>query len=150
MPVVVDDRKWRDLAARVANVDAFRVKVGVLAGSGEDANGTSYVEIAAFQEFGTSTLPERSFVRATFRDNPAEVAKVCERLCKAIVLKGMNVTQALELLGQWAAARVRRTITSNAVRPPDAPATIAAKGSSTTLVDTGGLVNAVSYEVAPR
>jgi hypothetical protein len=51
------------------------------------------------------------------------------------------------MLGQWGAAAVKRTITSGQVTPPDAPGTIARKGSSTPLIDEGQLVNAITYAV---
>ena len=150
--VVVNDTKWRELAAKIAGIGKRVAKVGIVGPDAlnSEAGGASVVEIAAFQELGTSTIPARSFIRATVESKRKELGVICERVAKAIVLKGMPIDTALEVVGQWAAAAMKRTITGSDIPPPLAPTTIAAKGSSKPLVDTGQLVNAISYEIGDR
>lgn len=147
--VFVDDSKWKQIVAAIATLADARVTVGVLS-DGTESDGTSLLEIAAIHEFGApgAGIPERSFIRSTFRDRQREAATMAERLAKAIVLRGMPVKQALGLLGAWGAAEVKRTITSgDGVPPPLKPATIARKGSSRPLVDTGRLLASITWEV---
>jgi len=149
MPIAVDDFKWRKIAANVASIARRVAKVGVMDGAGAEDDGKSLAEIAAIHEFGApdANIPERSFIRSTFHAKEAELGKLCERVARAIVLDGMSVDQALGIVGAWGAAAIRRTITGTDVPPPLAPATVAAKGSSKPLVDTGRLVNAISWVV---
>jgi hypothetical protein len=142
-----DDSVWKAIMARVAALsNGPSVRVGVF-GSAGDQDGVSLAEIAAFHEFGTSTIPERSFLRSTFYGHGADsLAKICAKLTAAIVVGKMDELQALELLGTWAVAEVKKTIRAG-IEPALAPATIAAKGSSIPLIDTAQLINSVSHVV---
>ena len=144
---ITDDSKWRKILASVKEMTAERkVRVGVFDNGGME-NGVSIAEIAAFHEFGTSTIPERSFLRSTFYGHAAEELKqMCAKLTAAIVAGKMNESRALGLLGTWAAAQVKKTIRSN-IAPALAPETIARKGSSVALIDTAQLLNSVTHVV---
>lgn len=151
MTVIVNDTKWREIAAKVAKIGQYVAKVGIVGPNAtQEENGTSLVEIAAVNEFGSrdGTIPERSFIRSTFERQRRAVGKICERLARQIVTKGMDVSQAMSLLGAWGASEVRKTITGGHISPPNAPATLAAKGSSKPLIDTGQLVAGITYEVS--
>jgi phage gpG-like protein len=148
MALFIDDSKWRKIVADVAQIATQVAKVGVLQDGETEADGMSMVELAAIHEFGTEHVPERSFIRSTFATKQREAATLAERLAKAIVLRGMPIGQALGLLGAWGASAVKATITEgDGVPPPLAPATIARKGSSRPLVDTGRLLASITWEV---
>lgn len=152
--VTVKTKDWDKLRKRLP--DGSIVKVGVLAGSGNASSGSiSMLELAAIHEFGSpkNHIPQRSFIRATFER--AEVAKTLQlmgsRFAKAIVNDKMTGRDALDKMGAWAAAQIKKTIKNRQTTGPDSqankPETIARKGSSTPLVDTGRLVNAISWMV---
>lgn len=151
----LNDAKWKELRRKVIEMAAgSHVKVGVLADKGGDQTtdgGITLVELAAIHEYGSpaANIPERSFIRRTFDAEKArELAAMQGKLVGAIVEGKMSVPRALELLGQWAAAAVKKTITSGPhIPPPLKPATVAAKGSDRPLVDTGQLVNSITYKV---
>ena len=144
--VKVNDRVWRGVLKRVSEMKRGTVRVGVMGDAG-DEKGVSLAEIAAFHEFGTSTIPERSFLRSTFYGHAAEGLRVmCEKLSKAIVEGKLDEPRALGLLGTWAVAEVKKTIRAS-IAPELAAATIAAKGSSLPLVDSGQLINSITYVV---
>lgn len=149
MTVEVDDRKWRDIAAKVKSVADRIARVGVL-GSAGSQGGTSLVDIAAFQEFGTVDIPERSFLRSTFAAKTLQLNRLLEKVARQIVINGMTIDVALGLVGTWAVAQVKRTIMGSDIPPPLAQSTIDAKGSSKPLVDTGQLVNAITYEIGNK
>lgn len=141
-----NDSVWKALLKRVTAMEKPSVRVGVFASAG-DQDGVSLAEIAACHEFGTATIPERSFLRSTFFGHgAAELKQMCSKLTQSIVLGKMDEIQALELLGTWAAAEVKKTIRAN-IAPALAPATIAAKKSSLPLVDTGGLIASITHIV---
>lgn len=149
-----DTTIWDKIMAAVRSMKTAHVKVGVMASAGETENGEfTLAELAAVHEFGSPAngIPERSFIRSTFRERGSELEVVTKKLAKQ-VLDGGSVHDALSKLGLWGATAVRSQITSQRVRPQLVESeagrrTIARKGSSVTLVDTGQLANAISYEV---
>lgn len=146
--VKINDAKWRKIIKQVAVMKRATVRVGIMGDAG-DEKGVSLAEIAAYHEFGTATIPERSFLRSTFYGHAADgLAKMCATLSKAILEGKMDETRALGLLGLWAVSEVRKTIRAG-IEPELAPATIAAKGSSLPLVDTGQLINSITWVVEP-
>jgi phage gpG-like protein len=151
--------KFSELKARLDRMGGAVVKVGVLSGAGEAADGTPLVEIAAVHEFGNraGTIPQRSFIRATFKRTRAERQKMIARILKKITEGKLDETQGLGLLGQWAVGKVKQTIVKRLTegdQPQELkPATIAARKrkdgvtSTTPLLDTGLLKNSISYVV---
>ncbi len=102
-------------------------------------------ERAAYNEFGTEDVPERPFLTQSasrWRDEEILSDAVDE------IFAGRSADQALERAGARAVGVVQETITEGGF-VPNAPATVAAKGSSTPLVDTGAMRQGVAYEVVP-
>ena len=130
------------------------VKVGILGDSTKNqrADGTlSNVEIGTIHEYGAAGMPERSFLRSTMEENQAKYRKMMALgLRQMFVLRGVELKagaeRLMDLVGMRAAADVKKKITDG-IPPPNAPSTIAAKGSSTPLVDTGQLLNSISWAV---
>lgn len=125
--------------------DGPYVKVGII-GDGDNAM------IATIHEYGApkAGIPERSFIRRTFANEDVikQKKEMCAKLSKQILAGKMEVGQALGLLGAFGANAVKRTIDDGeGVPPPLKPATIARKGSSRPLVDTGQMRNAITWEV---
>lgn len=142
-----DVKVWRELYSRLADA---KVDVGVLAEKGgleTTSDGITMVELAAIHEYGSpdAGIPERSFIRWTF-NNPANIkimSDICAKLVKKF-LRGAKLETSLGLLGAWAVGAIKTTIRSR-IPPPNAKSTIARKGSSTPLVDTGRLLNSLSW-----
>lgn len=150
--VVVKSSVWQRILRDVKGLDTMSAHVGILASKGgEEMEGElSLLQIAAIHEFGSRAagVPERSFIRRTFIEQRDELATVAARLCREIITRGMDPRRAYELLGQWGAAAIKKTITTGeGVPPPNSPRTIALKGSERPLVDTGRMLGAISYEV---
>jgi hypothetical protein len=148
--------KWDQLLVRAHGLARAHVKVGVLASKrgsethSGDAGHITLMELAAIHEFGSpaASIPERSFIRATFYVRRVEeLRRKCAQIAKAVVTQGMDAQRALGLLGAWAVAEVKNTITEIDIPPPLADSTVQAKGSSKPLVDTGQLKNSIQYEV---
>lgn len=126
-----------------------RVKVGVLGKSAPREGAIDNVGLAVVHEFGVPSkgIPSRPFLRSTFDAKKDDWNKLLARMVVQALAGKLTVHQALGLLGQRAAADVKRRITSGNNFVPNAPATIARKGSSRPLVDTGRLLGSISYEV---
>ncbi len=156
-----DDAPWRKLYHDVLEANVFKVHVGVLAAKGGNAthanSGMTLVELAATHEFGSSDghVPERSFIRSTLYVRSAQaLAEKIEAAAKLVIAGKLEAKRALELLGTFAASEIKNTITMNESDgygeypyPPLADSTIAAKGSSVPLIDTGQLKNSITYAV---
>lgn len=106
-------------------------------------------EIAFVHEFGAGNNPERSFVRAAFDANRDAYLSMLERMVPLIMDEKLTARRALELVGQRLAADIKRRIQSG-ISPALSESTIAAKGSSVPLIDTGQLVGSVTYAYVPR
>jgi hypothetical protein len=148
-----NDTVWRHVYARVMALSKLELNVGVLVSKGgarSVGDDLTLVELAAIHEFGSpaANIPERSFIRRTFYERvPNELRVVCGRIAKAITLGAMGARQGMNTLGAWAAAQVKNTITQTDIPPPLASETVNRKGSSKPLVDTGQMLNAISWEV---
>jgi hypothetical protein len=115
-------------------------------GEGEDAALTN-AELALIHEFGLG-VPERSFLRAAFDKNHPKYLEHLQKLVRAVYGGKMTIERALGLVSQEAASDMRNLIRTGAgVPPPNSPATIARKGSSRPLVDTGQLINSITGAV---
>jgi len=123
------------------------VRIGFPAGPTEK-DGTPVAMIAAVHEFGSDErgIPERSFLRSTLSTELAKYIKLNKTNLQRVVNGKIRMRHALELLGQVASGDVKKTIRAGAFTPLS-PATIERKGSSAPLIDTGMMVQSVTYEV---
>lgn len=135
----LDDLK-RSLIARVVNV-------GFPEGPTE-TDGTPIALIAATHEFGSPTrgIPERSFLRSALNENLAKYVRL-NKVNLVRVLRGqLTAEQALGQLGEMAKGHVQHRIRDGKFAPLKS-ATIAHKGSSKPLIDSGNMMQAVTYVV---
>lgn len=126
------------LIRQAGSADDVTVDVGIFDGE----NATK----GAYNEFGTSTIPARPFLRSSFDDHQGEYEAALRKDGERILAGQTTAKASLNKLGIKAVGHVKRRITSLKT-PPNAPSTIAAKGSSNPLIDTGGLRNAVTYQL---
>lgn len=143
-----------EVLKRAREIREMRVKVGVLS-SGKGAvehpgSDLTVAEIAAILEFGTEDghIPARPALRSTFDAQREELVKLGAKLIDKVLDGKMDTRTALNVLGAKLAAETKKTITTgDGVPPPNAPSTIAAKGSSRPWVDTGRTVGAITWQV---
>ena len=119
-----------------------KVLVGIRGDAGMSSDGEiTLATQGAINEFGTPNIPERPFLRTGVNDAIPEISKIAEaRLGKD------GVDKTLNLIGLTAQNSVKNKIVSLR-SPANAPSTIRAKGSSNPLVDTGGMLGAITYIV---
>lgn len=108
-------------------------------GSGE---GLTIGDIATFQEFGTQTIPQRSFIRGWFDERQDFIASTLRAQFKAVLDGKRPIEQAAERVALAFEGDVKQRILEN-IPPPLSPVTVKRKGSSLALVDTGQLRNAI-------
>lgn len=116
--------------------------------SGEQ--GPLVAEVALWNEFGTSTSPERSFLRSAIDDNASELNAYREELLANIIFKGWTIEKALEALGIRIQFMIQNKIKSN-IPPKLSASTIASKKrkgvAPVTLIDSGLMLRSITYKV---
>ena len=148
-------RKARD-ASGIAGVD-----VGIFADSrypsvrtgknGGQKQTPHYVAtVAAWNEFGTQNAdgsvgtPERPAIRNAIRASEAEVREIIKSNIDTET--GAADTRLAGLVGEFVKGKIQQeTVALRA--PANAPSTIARKGSSNPLVDTGTMLNSWGWRV---
>jgi len=121
--------------------------VGILGSAGAYAEGTSIVDVAVFNEFGTETIPARPFMRRTEELYSDRLQGFVLALAKGVMSGLVHPSTILDQIGLRYQSWVRQTIRdAYQWAAPNAPSTIARKGSSKPLIDTGRLHGAVNYE----
>lgn len=141
---VLDDAARRERSPRAAQSKKSRIRAKAAA-QGRAAR-LSLLEVAALHEFGGGRTPQRSFIRATIDAQRSEIERLQQVLGMQVVAGKIDARQALDMLGQKVAAWCQARIAAG-IAPPLKPATIARKGSSTPLVDTGQLKSAITWRV---
>lgn len=103
-------------------------------------------EVALWNEMGTATIRARSFMRLYTEEAQAKIVNQMTSAVHRVVFANEDAGSALRKIGKehvsHIVARIKRHIP-----PPNAPITIERKGSDTPLIDTGVLIDSISYEV---
>jgi phage gpG-like protein len=124
------------------------VLVGLPAGTGSYEDGAPIAVIAAVHEFGSADgrIPERSFLRVPLRQNAEGFKKAFQAMIPKVVDGEMTMHQVMSQLGARAVAVSQEAI-SDGIEPANAESTIARKGSSKPLIDTGALRQSITFVV---
>lgn len=93
------------------------VTIGLHEGAGDYPDGTSVVEVGLWNEFGTRTIPERSWLRSAIDDNASKINAWREEAIENILEKGWSVEKALEMVGLRIQILIQNKIKSNI--PPE-------------------------------
>jgi hypothetical protein len=144
------DRGWKRIRAQLLKAGGAFTKVGVQEGERRD-DGTDLVTVAAVNEFGApkKKIPERSFIRSTTDEQRQKVERMKRRILEGIADGTMTIKRGLGLLGEFMESKIKDKIV-RLDTPPNAPSTIARKGSSNPLVDKGQLLQSIRHvEVLP-
>lgn len=141
-----------ELKRAIKELGSYKVEVGIF--GDEDKGEPSYVMIARVHEFGVTirtakseiVIPERSFMRSTFDAKNADWANFVKRRIPKLLFGQLDAYRLCDLLGERMVADIRIALT-DLRSPPNAPSTIAQKGSDNPLIDTGGLRRRITHRV---
>jgi hypothetical protein len=143
-------RRWNQLTSV-----AYKLKgegLSVFAGILEEDFGLSHEEsratlgqIATYNEFGTSRIPARSFIRAPFDANNG-YKKLQDSLMKRVINGTITLESALNILGSSVAKSFIKYI-NDGIDPPNTEATLDKKLSDKPLIDSGDLRDHISYKI---
>lgn len=154
-----------DLVRELQYLASHQVEIGIFADASRDG-AVPMLVIAAANEFGAKIpkrqarfedlddenpegwviIPERSYLRAWFDENVDALQATMERLIGQVVEGKISGRAALETIGGYVVTHVQAYMV-DLKTPPNAPSTIARKGSSNPLIDTGQLKDAITWRV---
>lgn len=91
-------------------------------------------------------IPERSFLRAGWDRNRAGIQQKYKKLIGEAIMAGVPPEALLEILAQEARGKLQ-DYAKNLSSPPNSSLTIANKGNSNPLVDTGNMLGSMDYKI---
>lgn len=125
------------------------VAVGVIgdaAGEQHKDSEVTVAQVAQWNHYGTERIPARPFLTIALAQHSDELKKLQARLANGLVQGKLTLDQALGLLGEAAVGMVKKTI-ADGVPPPNAPSTVAAKGSDKPLINFGQLRGSITSQI---
>lgn len=112
----------------------------------EREQGISVAQYAAYNEFGTEKIPQRSFMRSTFDEKQRNIIQVINNQLGLYIDGKINSTQVYNRIGLAVAGMIQQKI-GQIQSPPNAPYTIAIKKSSKPLIDFGQMIASIRHTV---
>ena len=137
--LTVRGQKLADIAKRL--IDSS-VTVGVHRDEKPYPDGTRVQDVAAWNEYGTGDIPERSFIRSTMADKRKVYFRRVSVLASAAIQGTDRIPDGMVRIGNVAKSDIKRKI-NDIKSPPNAPATIAKKGRNDPLIDTRHLLGSI-------
>ena len=116
---------------------------------GDYETGLPVSQVAAWQEFGTSNIPARPFMRQAVRRNKLEIIKAARNEFNRQLKGDCNAKRVLEAEGKETSLFVVDEINRGDF-VPNAPATVAKKGHDHPLIDTCKLRMSVTYNIVEK
>ena len=101
----------------------MEVAIGFQSGKSSEKDGTDICEIAIYNEFGTSTIPSRPFMRDSVDQNRDKINRFIGNQLKAIINGQTDTATALKRIGNFQKGNIQQTI-RNGDFIPNAAATI--------------------------
>ena len=137
-----------ELLNQAKKMKGSHVSIGVHETEGSETypNGAKVSEVAFWNEYGTVTAPERSFIRSTVDENRRMLNELTKKLLVKITKGDLTTEKALEKLGFLIQTKIQKKILE-LNDPKNAPRTIAAKGFNNPLVDSRRLWRSIAYQV---
>ncbi|MEY4507947.1 MAG: hypothetical protein RLZZ450_69 [Pseudomonadota bacterium] len=103
-------------------------------------------ELAAVHELGLG-VKERSWLRSWFDQNQARIQAETRAALAQVAVRRVSRKQALEELGYRWTDEIRENIQMGRITPPLAQATIDAKGHDIPLLESGVLMNSITFRL---
>jgi hypothetical protein len=144
--VVVEDidHGMNDIVKEIKALDGSETDIGLWGNGGNEED--NLAQRAATNEFGThdGRIPARPFNRRAFDENVKELQKSINKRYNKLLDQKMTAKKLLQDTGAEHEANIKNTIDRGGFRP-NAPATIARKGSSKPLIDEGDMRNRIEH-----
>lgn len=152
------DLGFREIEKQLGYLADGYVLVGIQEGTETEAQvkgqrskpaGLNMAEIGYINEFGGGNVPARPFIRSAVDMNEARIYGLMQQQYSRILEGRQTAEGSLRSTGVYVEGLIKqriRAITS----PPNAPYTIAQKGSSKPLIDFGQMIQSIANLVFIR
>lgn len=166
---ITDENNIPKLLEVLDELGSNKIEVGIFG-----SEGSTVLMIATVQEFGCKievtpkmrgylhsqglhlkkstkeiSIPERSFIRSGFDEQKERYEERAEMLLDKVLHLELPVKVFMQALGQYIAGQLRLYLTDIS-SPSNHPFTVARKGSSNPLIDTGRMRQAIDYRVVKK
>jgi hypothetical protein len=139
--VVDKDNGYAKAVETISKVGGVAITVGIHS----DVSG-EVMEKAEANEFGTDDIPPRPFISGWADERRDGAVREMRDMLAAAIKRGEDPNVALERLALKFAGEIQQRM-ADGIPPPNAPSTVAQKGSSTPLIDTGELRSSITGKV---
>ena len=143
------DLGWEKIQKELVKFKELCVKVGIVEGSEKSEDGINIAEYAAYNEEGTKNIPSRPFIRSWVDNHKEQIDKMLTSAFNRVLSGKWTAEEAMKRIGEFAQSGIKKNIIDGKFEP-NSPKTIAKKGSSKPLIDTGTLRNSIRYEVVEK
>jgi len=147
--VIDRDLGLKEIKAELKKLKLMSVKVGIVEGHNKTEDGVNIAEYAAFNEEGTQHIPSRPFIRSWVDNHKEQIDKMLTSAFNRVLSGKWTAEEAMKRIGEFAQSGIKKNIIDGKFEP-NSPKTIAKKGSSKPLIDTGTLRNSIRYEVVEK
>jgi len=148
MEVKVNSTNGKGIKSLFKRLEKGTVDVGILSSEGKhEGSSFTVAQVGFMHEFGTVTIPERSFIRSTISSESRDIKQVARIQYKKVLDGSITTEQGLGVLGAFTVGLIQEKFTSNDWAP-NTEKTQARKGSSSPLIDTGQLRQSISFKVS--
>lgn len=147
MSVRITDRDngYEHLRFALRNIHGQSILIGVNEEPHEGSPGLTNADVGKFQEFGTRTIPARSFLRAWVDQQEGSWPPKISAAITQWLYRQVTGASWQAAFGEWAVGQVRARMRQH-IPPPLAPQTVKRKGSDTPLIDTEQLIDAIEWQ----
>ena len=139
-----NDLGLKQIEKDLLTLGEYEIKIGLQSGDTLD-DGTPLAAIGAWNEYGTSDIPSRPFMRSTSDTYKDKWANAQGKLLNRVI-DGLAPIMAARTLGEMIQGDIQRHIRKgNWVM--NAPSTVKRKKSNKPLIDTGHMRQSIRYKV---
>ncbi len=135
-------------ARKLKELNKKALRVGIFENA-KYQNGDSVAQVASDNEFGTLKIPARPFFTPAVNQNGQKWLSVMTKEIDKSIRNDSDINVGLNRVGLLAQGDIQKSLVA-VTSPALAPATIAKKGSSKPLVDTGILLSSITYAVVDK
>jgi len=142
------DNGYIEMAAQWQGAKGGHVLVGFPNAEPYPDSDMTVASVAMINEFGSESagIPERPFMRTTYIENARKIEQTIDKLVAKWFEGRISEALALKVIGQQITNMMKAKLRAGPW-VPNAPSTIARKGSSKPLIDTGLMLKSIAFKV---
>lgn len=125
------------------------VRVGYQQGAAQEDDGTDTLDVAMWNELGTSRAPSRPFMRQSVDNNEKKINDFLRLQLQRLAEGKTTAEDIYTQIGVFQKGLIQQTIRDGDF-VPNAPSTILRKGSDKPLIDTGKMRQSVAFVIKEK